>query len=72
MVLMASRKVNPRVHAVAQWVKNLMQCQDVGLIPGLAQWVKDPGVVTSCSVGRRRGSDPGLVWLWRRQIELQL
>ena len=22
----------------------------------------------SCGVGRRRGSDPGLLWLWRRPV----
>ena len=33
-----------------------------GSIPGLAQWVKDPGVVLSCGVGRRHGSDPALLW----------
>ena len=28
---------------VAQWVKNLTQYREaVGLIPGLAQWIKDP------------------------------
>ena len=24
------------------------------------------GVAVSCGVGRRRGSDPALLWLWRR------
>ena len=38
----------------------------VGSIPGLAQWVKDPGVAVSCGVGRRCGSDPELPWLWHR------
>ena len=33
----------------------------VGLIPGLAQWVKDPGIAMSCGVGHRRGSDPPLL-----------
>ena len=36
------------------------------MIPGLAQWVGDPGVAVSCGVGRRRGSDPRLLWLWHR------
>ena len=32
--------------------------EDAGLIPGLAQWVKDLGVAMSCGVDCRCGSDP--------------
>ena len=35
----------------------------MGSIPGLAQWVKNQ---VSCGVGRRRGSDPELLWLLHR------
>ena len=36
------------------------------LIPGLAQWVKDPSVAMSCGVGCRHSPDPPLLWLWGR------
>ena len=39
-----------------------------GSVPALAQWVNDPGVAVSCGVGCRRGSDPTLLWLWRRPV----
>ena len=39
-----------------------------GSIPGLAQWVKGSGVAVNCGVGYRRGSDPTLLWLWRRLV----
>ena len=49
----------------AQGVKNPTGMnEDVGSIPGLAQWVKGSGIAASCGVGRRHGSD--LVWLWCR------
>ena len=38
------------------------------VIPGLAQWVKGFSVAMSCDVGRRLGSDPALLWLWRRPV----
>ena len=38
-----------------------------GSIPGLALWVKDLALTAlSFGVDRRRGSDPVLLWLWRR------
>ena len=35
--------------------------ENVGSIPGLAQWVGDP-VAVSCGVGCKLGSDPMMLW----------
>ena len=38
-----------------------LQVQSLPLLSGL-------GVAVSCGVGCRRGSDPALLWLWRRPV----
>ena len=40
--------INLRVPVVAQWVKNPTSIhEEVGLIPGLPQWVKSSGVLVA-------------------------
>ena len=43
-------------------------CEDPGLISGLAQQVKDPGIAVSCGIDSRHDSDLVLLWLWCRPV----
>ena len=40
--------------------------EDMGSVPCIAQWVKDPGIAVSCGVGHRGNSDPTPELLWFR------
>ena len=52
---------------MVQWVKNPTSvCEDVGLVPGLSQWVKDPALPQAEASFADYGLDLELPWLWRR------
>ena len=52
---------------MAQQVKNPTSVhQDLGSVPGPAQWVRGLGIAVSSDVGCRCGLDLAWLWLWLR------
>ena len=55
------------------WLSRLRtQLEDLGLISGLAQWVKGSSTAASCSIGLGYGSDLALLWLWSKSAAMAL
>ena len=44
--------------------------EDIGLIPGLDQWVEGSQVAGSCGISPRLGSDPVVLWLLCRSAAI--
>ena len=68
-----NKKSTRGVPVVAQWLTNLTRNHEVmGLILGLAQWIKDLVFLWAVVVGHRNGLDPALLWLWHRPTAIAL
>ena len=63
----SSKDITKGVPTVAQWDKNPNSIhEDVCSISGLARWVKESDIATSCGIGHGRSLDLTLLWLWYR------
>ena len=47
-----------------------LRVRSLPLLSGLT--IRRSGVAVSCGVGRRRGSDPVLLWLWHKPVATTL
>ena len=57
------------VPVVTQWLTNPTGNHGVvGLIPGLAQWVRDPGLPRAVVWVADMARIPALLWLWHRPV----
>ena len=58
---MVARRKQTRLGTMRFWVRSLTSLSELRT-----------SVAVSCGVGRRRGSDPMLLWLWRRPVAIAL